>query len=212
MRLADLSLEEPLVVSYSFLQRDAMIDQQLEFQKATLRYEQTVLEWLSEPHIQEFWDNSPEHRQDILIFMKGRTEPSPYWNGIFDYWIGCLAGEPYCLLMTSEVLPDQADLSELWKAHLSKTGRTFSIDFLIGNRKFLGKGLAAPTLKAFAQFVQDQVGCSIDTFFIDPAESNPRAMHVYEKAGFRAVSTFYRDCGEEKNVKHYLMVKHLRAK
>lgn len=184
----------------------------IKFQKATLRYSQNVLEWLAEPHVQEFWDNSPEHSRDILIFMKGRSEPSPYWNGMFDYWIGTIDDEPYCLVMTSEVLPDQSDLSDLWKTHLSKTGRTFSIDFMIGNRKFLGKGLGGPTLHTFTRFIQENVDPSIDTFLIDPAESNPRAKHVYEQGGFTTVATFYRDCGEEKNVKHFLMVKHMPEK
>lgn len=165
------------------------------FQKATLDYREPILQWLEEPHVQEFWDNSPEHREDILIFMQGRTEPSPYWNGIFDYWIGLIDQEPFCLLMTSEVLP-----TDVWKEHLSKTGRTVTIDFMIGNTKYLGRGLGAPTLEAFTQ-VMDK---SIDTFLIDPADSNPRAKHVYEKAGFKTVDTFFRD-----GKKHFLMMKKL---
>ena len=186
-----------------------MIPQPIKFQKTTLRYSQEVLQWLSQPHVQKFWDNSPEHRQDILIFMKGRSESSPYWNGIFDYWIGTMDGEPYCLLMTSEILPDQPDVSDLWKAHLSKTGRTFSIDFMIGNPKFLGKGFGGPTLEAFTKFIQENIDLSIDTFLIDPAASNLRAKHAYENAGFTIVGTFYRDCREEKNAKHFLMVKQM---
>jgi RimJ/RimL family protein N-acetyltransferase len=165
------------------------------------------LQWLQEPHIIEFWDNSPEHRQDILIFMNGRKEKSPYANGIFDYWIGLINNEPYCLLMTSEILPAQTDLLEVWRANLSKAGKTFSIDFMIGNRKYLGKGLAAKTLEAFTKFIHERVDHAIDTFFIDPADSNPRAKHVNEKAGFKNVATFYRNWQDQKNVLHYLMVK-----
>ncbi len=179
------------------------------FERASLNFSNHVLQWLEEPHVKEFWDNSPEHREDILIFMNGRKEPSPYWGGMFDYWIGFVNAEPYCLLMTSEILPTQSDLSEVWKSHLSKEGRTFSIDFMIGNKKYLGHGLGGPTLEAFTQFVQENVDRSIDTFFIDPADSNPRARHVYEKGGFKTVATFFRDFGKEKNVKHFLMVKNM---
>lgn len=180
---------------------------EIKFKRASVEYKQNVLRWLKEPHVKEFWDNSPEHRDDILIFMKGRKEPSPYWNGIFDYWIGFVNDEPYCLLMTSEIKPAQSDLPTVWKTYLSKSGRTFSIDFMIGNREYLGRGLGGPTLEAFTKFIQEVIDRSIDTFFIDPADSNPKAKHVYEKGGFKVVATFYRDCGEEKNVKHYLMIK-----
>lgn len=179
------------------------------FKKLGVEHREIVLQWLSEPHIVEFWDTSPEFREDLLIFINGRKEPSPYWNGMFDYWVGSANTEPYCLLMTSEVRADQSDLPETWRPHLSPTGRTWSIDFMIGNNKYLGKGLAAPTLKAFMQFVREKMHPSVDTFFIDPAASNSRAKHVYEKAGFVNLETFYRNCGNEKNVKHFLMVERI---
>jgi RimJ/RimL family protein N-acetyltransferase len=181
----------------------------LTFTKASLNHREAVLQWLDEPHIKEFWDNSPQHRKDILIFMNGRKELSPYWNGIFDYWIGLVDKEPYCLLMTSTIFSHQSDVPEVWKTHLSKTGKTFSIDFMIGNTKYLGKGLGGPTLESFTSFIHETIDRSVDTFFIDPADTNPRAKHVYEKGGFKVVATFYRDWQEEKNVMHYLMVKQM---
>lgn len=175
------------------------------FKKASIDCLTQVMEWLEEPHVKEFWDNSSEHKKDILIFMNGRNEPSPYWEGIFDYWIGFMNEEPYCLLMTSEVLPT-SDLLDPWQALSSKAGRTFSIDFMIGNKKYLGCGLGGFTLAAFTQFIHS-LDPSIDTFFIDPAETNPRAKRVYEKGGFTTMATFLRDCGDERNVRHFLMMK-----
>src|ERR1043166_5147939 len=104
----------------------------LHFEKATLTHQTPIFTWLENPHVKEFWDNTPEHREDILIFMKGRKEPSPYFEGMFDYWVGFVHNEPYSLLMTSEV-QDTPDLQDLWRAHLSQKGKTFSIDFTIGN-------------------------------------------------------------------------------
>ena len=182
---------------------------EITFKKAALSEKEHVLQWLQEPHIREFWDNSPEHLADIIIFMNGRKERSVYADGIFDYWIGFIHDEPYCLLMTSEILPTQDNLLEVWKAHLSQKGKTFSIDFMIGNKKYLARGLGAPTLEAFTQFISKEIDPSVDTFFIDPADSNPRAKHVYEKAGFKTVATFHRDFQDRKNVTHFLMVKNL---
>lgn len=182
------------------------------FQKATRDHKQSIFQWLDEPHIKQFWDNSPSLRDDISIFMDGRIEPSPYFGGIFDYWIGLANGEPFCLIMTSEILASENDLSQLWRDNLSMFGRTFGLDFMIGNPKFLGKGMAASTLEAFTQFIVNEVDPAIDTFFIDPEESNKRAKHVYEKAGFQCVSDFCRDCNEEKSVRHFLMIKKINGR
>jgi len=176
----------------------------IHFEKASLAYKDAIFSWLDNSHVKEFWDNSPEHREDILNFMKGRTEPSPYYDGMFDYWIGFIERDPYCLLMTSEVF-DEPDLPPLWKKYLSQTGKTISIDFTIGNEAYVGKGLAASTLEAFTTFFQEKVDPQADTFVIDPSQNNPRAKHVYEKAGFQPVGEFFRR-GEW----FYLMVKDKR--
>jgi len=178
----------------------------IQFEKATLAHKDTIFEWLDKPHVKEFWDNSPEHREDILNFMEGREERSSYFDGIFTYWVGSINGEPYSLLMTSEVIP-APDLPKEWIPFLSKTGKTLSIDFMIGNEKFFGKGLASPTLRAFTQFIKLNVDPAVDMFIIDPAETNPRAEHVYEKAGFKTVAEFLRDDGYFKGIKHFLMIK-----
>lgn len=178
----------------------------IHFEQANLSHKDIIFEWLDKPHVREFWDNSQAHRDDILSFLSARKEPSHYYNGIFTYWIGSVEDEPYCLLMTSAVTLED-DLPEIWRDHLSKTGKTFSIDFAIGNETFLGKGLATPTLEAFTKFIQTKIDRTVDLFMIDPAETNPRAKHVYEKAGFETVTEFVRDDGFFKDLKHFLMVK-----
>ena len=178
------------------------------FVKAGLQHKDIVFEWLDKSHVKEFWDNSPEHAQDILSFMKGRQEDSQYYNGIFDYWVGFFEGVPYCLCMTSEVVVD-SDIPEAWVPHISQTGKTFSIDFMIGNEAYLGKGFAAPTLKEFTQFICQEVEPDVDTFIIDPAENNPRAKHVYATAGFEIVDEFTREKGHFQGLKHFLMVKRI---
>ena len=175
------------------------------FEKANLKHTSCIFSWLTNPHVQEFWDNSEDHLKDILIFINGRKEPSPYANGIFDYWIGSIDSHPYCLLMTSEIMPTDS-IPEIWKPHLSEKGKTCSLDFTIGDENYVGKGLGATTLISFTGFIQT-IDPKIDTFIIDPAENNPRAKHVYEKAGFETVAEFIRDIGFFKGLNHFLMVK-----
>ena len=179
----------------------------IHFEKASINYKKTIYDWLEASHVKEFWDNSQNHKDDILIFMNGRKDPSHYFEGICHYWIGFINNEPYCLFVTTEVLPTEQEIPEAWKSYLSKSGKTFTIDFMIGNETYFGKGLASPTLKAFTGFIKTKIDSSVDTFLIDPEESNQRAIHVYTKAGFHHVADFHRDWQNAKNVKHYLMVK-----
>ncbi|MCP4476186.1 MAG: hypothetical protein GY821_16825 [Gammaproteobacteria bacterium] len=112
---------------------------EITFSQATLAYQEIIFSWLDEPHVKAFWDNSPAHREDIVHFMKGRETPSNYFDGIFNYWLGFIEADPYAFLLTSPYTEDQ-QMTALHSAHLSRTGRTYSIDFCIGNSAYLGKG------------------------------------------------------------------------
>jgi hypothetical protein len=57
--------------------------EQIHFEKASIKHQNIIFQWLAEPHMQEFWDNSPEHKEDILIFINGRMTPSNYFKGIY---------------------------------------------------------------------------------------------------------------------------------
>lgn len=180
----------------------------IHFEKINNLHQETIFTWLTEPHMQEFWDNSQEHKDDIINFINGRATPSKYFNGIFTYWIGMINNVPFCFILTAEVVADNS-CNELWINNMSKNGTTYSLDFGIGNKDFLGKKLAAPTLNAFTEFFKKNIDSRADTFFIDPDENNPRAKHVYAKAGFNLVGEFkskteFWDFGSEKT---FLMVK-----
>ena len=161
----------------------------IHFKKVTHEHQKIIFDWLQEPHMLEFWDNSQEHKDDILNFINGRIEPSNYFNGIFTYWIGYLDDQPFSFILTSEVVPTE-DLPPLLHEHLSQTGKTCGLDFGIGNKDFIGKGLASATLIAFTDFFHKSIDPETDTFYIDPNDDNPRAHHVYEKAGFNLVGTY----------------------
>lgn len=178
----------------------------IKFEKANLTHKEIIFSWLAKPHVQEFWDNSQAHREDILIFLQGRKELSTYFNGIFSYWIALINNEPFALIMTSEI-KDEANLNTLWKKHLSTTGKNYSLDYCIGNETYLGKGLAAITLENFTEFFQHNIDSKADTFFIDPAIDNPKALHVYEKAGFKLIGDFIMENGAFAGEKTYLLIK-----
>lgn len=158
---------------------------EITFEKATQKHKEIIFKWLAEPHMMEFWDNTQDHKDDILHFING--EKQHYFYGTTKYWVANIDDDSYAFILTDEIKESQEGLSELLKQNLSKTGNTIGLDFGIGNKAFLGKGLAAPTLKAFVRFYQTNVDHEADTFFIDPDEHNPRAIHIYQKAGFNIV-------------------------
>jgi RimJ/RimL family protein N-acetyltransferase len=179
----------------------------IRFRKANTNHQELIFEWLAEAHVKEFWDNSQEHKDDILNFINGRRQH--YFCGTTVYWIGYVDDQPYSFLLSDQLLSTQEDLSVLHKKYLSKTGHTISIDFCIGNKHFLGKGLGALTLKSFTEFYKETIDPKADTFFIDPIEHNSRAKHVYEKAGFKLVGNCEAQLGYFKDNQIYLMVKYL---
>lgn len=185
------------------------IKNKIRFEKATLAHQDIIFEWLAEPHIKEFWDNSQEHKDDILNFINGQKQH--YFYGTTRYWIGYYDNQPFCFVLSDELLANQEDLTDLHRTHLSKVGKTISLDFGIGNKDLLGKGLAAPTLMAFTKFYQGEIDPKADTFFIDPDENNPRAQHVYEKAGFKIIGKAIPQKGYFIGSKSFIMVKKLET-
>lgn len=161
----------------------------IRFEKATSKHQKAIFEWLEELHVKEFWDNSQAHKSDILHFINGRKEPSNYAHGLYIYWIGLLDEKPYSLIMTIEETPG-AKRPQIKEKHLSRTGTTYSLDYMIGDKNYVGKGLGAKSLEAFIEFFQKEFDVRADTFFIDPDVTNTRAKHVYEKVGFEYVGNF----------------------
>ncbi len=177
------------------------------FEKVTYAHKALIWLWLAEPHVQQFWDNTPGHKEDILNFMDGRALPSNYCEGKYMYWIGYRDSNPYAMLMTIEETIND-DIGELKLSYLSKTGNTYGIDYMIGNTAYFGKGYGASTLVEFINFFRKEFDKNADTFFIDPASDNSRARRVYEKAGFRHVADFIMGGGCSGSGKpHHLLVK-----
>ncbi len=136
----------------------------IRFEKGGLQHQKLIFDWLEKQHMKEFWDNSQEHRDDILNFIHGRQQH--YFGGTTKYWVGYFDDQPFCFLLTDELHATQEDLPELYRAHLSKDGHTIALDFGIGETQFLGKGLAAPTLVALTKFYQEKIDSKADTFLL----------------------------------------------
>ncbi|WP_316355147.1 GNAT family N-acetyltransferase [Candidatus Trichorickettsia mobilis] len=179
----------------------------IHFGKANINHIDIIFDWLAEPFVQEFWDNTQEHKDDILNFVNGRKVLSNYCDGKYVYWIAACDGHPFAMLMTiQETAEDHKGGIKL--NHLSKTGHTYGIDYMIGDKNYFGKGYGAKTLSKFLDFFRRDFDTSADTFIIDPSSDNARAKHVYMKAGFLHIADFVMggDCSGA-GKPHHLLIK-----
>lgn len=161
----------------------------IHFEKMNLSHIPIVFKWLAEPFVQEFWDNTQGHKDDILNFVNGRLEQSSYADGKYVYWIASCDGHPFSMLMTIHETGED-DIGEIKLINLSKTGNSYGLDYMIGDKDFFGKGFGAKTLSDFLNFFRKEFDPKADTFLIDPASDNPKAKHVYMKAGFEHIADF----------------------
>jgi RimJ/RimL family protein N-acetyltransferase len=159
------------------------------FEKLNHSHLPTVFSWLRQDFVAEFWDNTQAHKDDILHFLEGRKTASTYADGKYVYWVASYKREPFALLMTIQETHTDP-IGQEKRSQLSKTGNTYSIDYMIGNHQFLGKGYGEQTLSAFIDYFRISFDSRADTFLMDPAVDNSRAQHVYMKAGFEHVCDF----------------------
>lgn len=157
----------------------------LRFTQATYEYKETILDWFKEEHVNEFYYGKGLQNtlHNLELYCQGMNNNGRY---SFDLWIAFCNEVPFAFLMTSPIVGpyDPNDDYNKWYVEGKKT---FTLDLLIGPKEFLGKRLAHRMIQ---QFILNQFS-NADYFIIDPAQSNPKAIHVYEKAGFKKVGEFY---------------------
>ncbi|MCR9191294.1 MAG: acetyltransferase [Gammaproteobacteria bacterium] len=144
---------------------------------AEKKFEPILLTWFDKPHVQEFYygDGLKSTLHNIKLYMQGIKNNGDY---SFDHWIAFFDNQPFGFLMTSTI--------ENGHEYFMKDASTMTLDLLIGEEAFLGKGLAVAMTQ---ELILDKFS-DTDYVLIDPSASNPKAIHVYEKAGFKKIADF----------------------
>lgn len=168
----------------------------IQFRKTCAADEMLLLGWLDEPHVRAFWDNSDEHRANLLGYLSGNKD-------LYDYWVGTLEQDssPFCLFLTSDAGFDTPDF---FLDHLTLQGETWTIDYMIGSPEHVGRGFGSQSLDAFCRFLKT-IHPTVSSFIIDPATQNTRAVHVYGRAGFVKVGTYTPAEGSFQGMPHEIM-------
>ncbi len=143
--------------------QEAIQPSDFSFELAKPFQETLIHEWLKQPHIRE-WIHGiglQNTLNGIQAFFKGKSSAT--------YWIGYDKEMPFAFLITS---PEGAD--------------AITLDVFICDIHYLGKGLATPMIQ---KFLKDQFS-HMKKILIDPEKTNHRAIHVYEKVGFKITGEF----------------------
>ena len=173
-------------------------EKKITFRKAIKSDKDLLKNWFNKPHVQKFWDNSPEMWENVESYLNGKKV-------LYDYWIGSFEKAPFCLIITSDASeydPNAPGSENILLPCIDPKEKTWTIDFMIGEESFLGKGLSYLSL---CKFTEDQN--DVNAFIIDPEVSNTKAIHVYEKAGLKRVGAFTPKNGYFSNLEHVIMKK-----
>lgn len=132
----------------------------------------TFAEWLTRPHVAEYWGEPPsvaELRADYLAPDRDDPETEAYLVSHRERLIG------FAQLYTV------AGSSGGWWADESDPGAR-GIDQFLANAEDLNQGLGSSMVRAFlTRILANPDVTSVQT---DPDPENPRAIRAYEKAGF----------------------------
>ncbi len=143
--------------------------------------------WLQQDYIRE-WIHG-KGLQNTLIglekFFQHQTQGQAldYKSKITHHWLGYDGDKPFVYLLTSNILKDADDE---YAKYCETDGLAITLDIFIGDPEYVGKGLATVVIREFllSQFSK------VSEIFIDPEKTNARAVHVYQKAGFRIFDEF----------------------
>lgn len=161
------------------------------FERANPADRPTIERWLMRPHIAD-WIHG-EGLRNTLTSLKDSFESTSDVRHIIAYDGDTRFG----YLLTSDI--DQRDE---WVSSIEFSGdRAISLDVFIGETDYLGKGFGTRMITEFLKSHH----VNVSDVLIDPEVKNSRAIHVYQKIGFRIVDTF---TASWHPVPHYLM--HLR--
>ncbi len=154
----------------------------------------TIKSWLMKDHIKEYWGDGGLTIPDLEKFV--RYQPS-----IFCHYFGFYNGNPIVYFMKSFL--EEGHSWDCWK----EAGENLSLDVMIGDNAFIGKGLAHKMIEKF--IVDECKGAA--AVLIDPDAVNKKAIRVYEKAGFKSQGIYCPEKGQWAGIEHLIMKKVLKC-
>ena len=146
------------------------------FKPVDREHRSLIHQWLVQPHVAEWFygqglENTLRHLDE---FLQGSSQSY--------YWLAYDKKHPFAFFITSNVCKPDDKLTR-W---CTEEGDAITLDMLIGDTNYLGKGLSDVLIREFllSQFPK------VKEVLTDPEATNLRAVHVYQKAGFSILDEF----------------------
>lgn len=166
--------------------------------------QEMIHKWLQQDYIKE-WIHGQGLQNTLtgltkFIQLYKETQAIDRHSPITQHWIGYEEDKPLVYLLTSNTLKDEeSDYSK----HRETEGLAITLDIFICDKEYLGKGLATQIIREFllSQF------SDVTEVFIDPEQTNKKAVHVYQKAGFKIIDEYIAPWHP---VPHYMMKLNLK--
>ncbi len=119
--------------------------------------------WFDQKHIKEWMHGAglQSTLNGLEKFFRGESATT--------YWIGYDHDVPFAFLITAPAGVD-----------------AMTLDVFICDVRYLGRGLAVPMIRSFLLSLFSHV----KKVLIDPEATNTRAIHIYQKVGFRITGEF----------------------
>ena len=141
-----------------------------------------LLRWLESPHVKEWWDQDIQYTSELINKKYiSYTQEYKILDNIkkpIHAFIIKVDNKPIGYIQYYDKYdfpPEQGyDVKELPES-------LAAIDFYIGEKSYLGRGIGT---KALRFFLKKYVFKSFNTCFVDPNTTNKTAIRTYEKAGF----------------------------
>lgn len=135
----------------------------------------TLHEWLSRPHVAEWW-GVPGTVAEVVADYQPSLEPDATTRG-FIAWAG---GQPIGYIQSYVA----AGSEDGWWPEVTDPG-VRGIDQFLADAATLGQGVGTAMVRAFV--IQLFLDPTVTLIQADPSPRNERAVRCYEKAGFRRV-------------------------
>lgn len=133
-----------------------------------------LLRWLKAPHVQKWYDKDIEHNLDSVV-----AKFDNYVKGFRVIANGKLPVSSYICYMDNQPI----GYFQLYSASYSEDfpEDMGQLDFFIGEKNYLGRGLGSFILK---EFLKKVAYLKFKWILVDPEIENQVAIRCYEKAGF----------------------------
>jgi RimJ/RimL family protein N-acetyltransferase len=133
------------------------------------------LDWVSRPHVAEWWDDPP-----TIDELEAWCAPAAGERGHVGYLAWLNGADPIGFIQTYVAVEGHEDG---WWLNEHDPG-VRGIDQFLANADQLGRGLGTAMVRAFAAKLFEDA--SVTRIQTDPSPHNMRAIRCYEKAGFHA--------------------------